>query len=54
MMTFDQIKDTYAAYLRTRDVKDTVDWIKAKGVNEDDRAGQRKDIRVNKDSGRKS
>ena len=54
MMTYDQIKDIYAGYLRTRDVKGTVEWMKAKGVNEDDRAGQRKDIRVNKDAGRKS
>ena len=53
MMTFDQIKDTYAAYLRSRDVKDTIEWIN-KGVNEDDRAGQRKDIRFDKDAGRKS
>ena len=52
MMTYDQIKDIYAAYLRTRDVKDTVEWMKAKGVNEDDARRQGQGSRFNEDVGR--
>lgn len=40
MMTFDQIHATYEAYIRTREVKDDVEWTDRKETEEDDGRGE--------------
>ncbi len=37
MMSFDQIKDAYEAFVRTHDVRDEVEWTEKKETNDDDR-----------------
>ena len=44
MMTFDQIMESYAAYIRTREVSDDIEWFERKEEEtENERSTEGKD-----------
>ena len=40
MLSFDQIMSGYEAYIRTREVKDDVEWTERKETDSDDRGSE--------------